>query len=172
MKKCFKCGTEKPITDFYKHSQMHDGHLNKCKECTKKDVKVLYKSNILDPGYIEMERKRGRLKFHRLYKGMSKHNYKSNEKYLLKYPEKNLAKLSSAKLKRPFENAEKHHWSYNKMHYKDVIWITKKEHMKIHRFIVYDQERMMYRRFDSLELLDTKEKHVSFIMDCIKNKED
>lgn len=39
MKKCFKCGKEKELSCFYKHRAMKDGHLNKCKDCTKGDVK-------------------------------------------------------------------------------------------------------------------------------------
>lgn len=38
-KKCFKCGNILPLFDFYKHKGMSDGYLNKCKHCTKLDIR-------------------------------------------------------------------------------------------------------------------------------------
>lgn len=172
---CFKCNQIKPLSDYYKHKGMGDGHLNKCKECTKKDTKSRADVLSLDDKWTEKERKRHREKYHRL-NYLEKHKPSTDakkvimERYVKKYPEKQLAKNACSKMKS--EKGHLHHWSYLEKYRKDVIDISSKDHMKAHRFIVYDQERMMYRRIDNNELLDTKQKHIDWITYCINNKED
>jgi hypothetical protein len=39
LKRCFKCERDLPIAAFYRHRQMADGHLSKCGDCTRADVK-------------------------------------------------------------------------------------------------------------------------------------
>jgi hypothetical protein len=169
-KKCFKCENILPISEFYKHKKMTDGHLNKCKICTKKDVKENEKKLRLDPEWVVKERKRGRDKYHRLeynslYKPSAEKKKETIKKYNQKYPEKALARKYTEIYLTKNNNFHLHHWSYNQKDWLDVIELNIKDHGFLHRYIVYDQERMMYRDINNV-LLDSKEKHLNYFNEC------
>lgn len=173
-KTCFKCGQTKPRTEFYPHPQMGDGLLGKCKDCTKKDTKERTDALMKNPEWAAKEAARHREKARRL--GNKKPTREASRKRTAmnrsKYPEKVRANSAVQRFPVAVKGNHLHHWSYRPEHQKDVMELTPRQHGKAHRFIVYDQERSMYRRVDSGELLDTRAKHSAFIMEMIETQPD
>ena len=130
-KTCFKCNEEKPISEFYKHKRMKDGHLNKCIECTKKDELKRRWENI--EKIRKHDRERG-----------SRQTPEYFKEYRNKYPNKDKAKnmvnnaIRDGKLfKEPCEvcgTTEKihaHHNDYAKP--LNVRWLCSAHHKQWHR---------------------------------------
>lgn len=148
MKTCFKCGLTKSIDDFYKHSEMLDGRLNKCKECTKKDN--IENRNKKIEYYREYDRKRANLP-HRLD---ARINYYKTYKYKLSssaskrlYVENNKTKRFAHNTinnairdglikKQPCEwcmsdKSQAHHFDYSKP--LTVTWLCTTHHAVVHK---------------------------------------
>ena len=136
MKTCFKCNQTKPLSEYYKHSKMADGHLNKCKECNKKDSDRNFKNKMLDPEWAIKERERQRKKEERR---RSEGLVKKYEKRKYIKPEANSIlgnAIRSGSIKRmPCEicgskKSEGHHEDYSKP--LDVVWLCSRHHSDRH----------------------------------------
>lgn len=151
-KRCFKCGQILPISAFYAHPQMRDGHLNKCKSCTRKDVHERYEEKIKDKDFLEKQRARGRDKYKRLYCGKNIGN-KYNSNCVRSFIKRRVGEID--------KNVELHHWNYNKLH--SVIALDRSVHSRLHRRIKLDDETKIFIIKETGEKLDTLEKHCNFI---------
>lgn len=129
-KKCFKCGAEKPLNEFYKHRKMSDGHLNKCKECTKKDTTKNRWDNISEKR--EYDRERGNRQDPEYLKSW-------RNKFPVKYKAHNALNnaLRDGKIEKSpceicgDEKSVAHHDDYNKP--LSVRWLCQAHHKQWHR---------------------------------------
>ena len=148
IKKCKKCLVSKKISQFYSHSQMSDGFLNICIECTKERVRLHRINN--HEKVKAYDRKRGSLP-HRVE---ARDRYRKTEAYRIshnnaseKWDEANYfkkiahSKVSNA-LKRGAlrkksckkcgnKNVHAHHEDYNKP--LNVVWLCPLHHKDMHR---------------------------------------
>ena len=133
MKRCFKCQCEKPIDDFYKHKAMSDGHLGKCKECTKADVRANRLENI--EHYRAFDRSRASMP-HRVAS-----RKKIVKEYERMYPERKKAvtavnnAVRDGRIKRHpcwvcGDKAVAHHPDYSRP--LDVVWLCQPHHKAAH----------------------------------------
>lgn len=134
-KTCFKCNETKPLADYYRHAMMADGHLNKCKDCTCKDVR---QHRLINPEKVRAyDNARASLPHRRAMRQAYA------ERYEVQSPEKRAAHhavsraIRDGKLeKRPCafcssaEAVEAHHHDYSKP--LDVTWLCKPCHRRFH----------------------------------------
>ena len=135
LKKCFKCLTVKPLTEFYKHKAMADGHLNKCKDCTKKDAGEHRVKNI--ERIREYDRKRAKLA-HRIKLNIKVTKaWRAEDRRRQKAHDAVRRAILSGKLKSSScercgdENTLAHHENYDKP--LDVMWLCQPCHKKRHK---------------------------------------
>ena len=147
-KPCFKCKEVKPITEYYVHPAMGDRRLNKCKECTKADVRKNYQDNI--EHYKQYEKGRAmaphRIEARAEYQATEIGKQNSNtakRNYLIRNPVKRSAHHAVSNairdgrlIKQPCEvcneqKAQAHHDDYSKP--LDVRWLCTKHHAEWHR---------------------------------------
>jgi hypothetical protein len=128
-KVCFKCDAELPITNFYKHPMMGDGHLGKCKACARYDVRENRKRRLTY--YVEYDRLRSKNPERRSAIRSYQHPFKDAARKSL-----HKAVAAGEVKKSPCEvcgevKSEAHHTDYNKP--LDVMWVCRKHHADIHR---------------------------------------
>ncbi len=132
-KKCFKCSDVLPLSNFYAHSRMADGHLNKCKECTKSDVRFTAKVNRVERAAYE----RDRFQTPKRKAQVKKARLRAREREPQKYKARNAVSnaIRDGRLRREpceicgDEKSQAHHSDYSKL--LEVQWLCFAHHREI-----------------------------------------
>lgn len=135
-KTCFKCKRVLDLSSFYKHPQTADGHLNKCIECTKRDVAEHREKNRAKISEYERRRSKSveRVEKRSCYAKTSR--LRSPEKYMATRKSGN-AMRDGRLVRKPCEvcgsthGVQGHHRNYAKP--LDVVWLCRECHWKEHR---------------------------------------
>lgn len=128
-KVCFKCDAELPITNFYKHPMMADGHLGKCKACTRYDVRENRKAKATYYNAYDRQRSKNKDRIAKMVAAVPEHVRKA------RYTTRNA--VARGKMKKlpcevcGAEKVEAHHLDYSKP--LDVMWLCRKHHANLHR---------------------------------------
>ena len=149
-KVCFKCGRDLPLSDFYALPRMADGHLNKCKECTKKDVRNYYARKSESEVFMNKQRKRGRDKYRRL-------GYVKNRSRTMPLTDVGSARNVSRDLRNigiDLAGRECHHWNYN--YPKSIFLLSRKAHKMLHKHLELNIETGIFSS-ESGEKINTVE---------------
>lgn len=137
MKSCRRCFIEKDLSEFYKHKQMFDGHLNICKECKKKES-IVHRENNLEK-VREYDRERGKLPHRRRKSTLT--TSRRRKQNALYYKAHTIVGnyLRDGKIKKSKEcfwckcsdsKLEGHHHDYSKP--LDLTWLCSPCHKKLH----------------------------------------
>lgn len=130
IKTCFKCGAEKPLTEYYKHKAMADGHLNKCKTCTKKDSTNHRNNNIDKIRAYDRERgNRQSYEYVKEYRATYPNKYKAHMKLNNELRQGRVKRVEKCRCGKPSEVA--HHDDYLKP--LEVRWMCQACHKQWHR---------------------------------------
>ena len=150
MKVCLECNVNKPLAEYYAHSQMQDGHLNKCKDCVKARVHKHRENNLdavkdydkkrsLLPHRVQARKDYLKTKNGKLAKKRALLNYRNN--YPLKYAahiitrnairDGTLMKQTNCSKCNSNIKVEGHHDDYTKP--LDVRWLCELCHKEWHR---------------------------------------
>lgn len=136
MKKiCFKCGKELPIESFYKHAQMKDGYLGKCKDCCKSDIKGNYLKN--RDHYVQYEKERSQRPERKQKAAEYQRRIRANNPKKYKATSSLNNALRDGRIKKEpcaicgDDNSQAHHIDYERQGL-NVIWLCKNHHMQIH----------------------------------------